>query len=164
MTTAVVIGVGNEYRRDDGIGPALIAALEDRWLPGVKLIVSDGEPARLIDDWAGAPLAVVVDAVLCDPSTPGEIHRTEVSLEQLAAADPGDSAVETHTAGSHSLGIPDALRLAEALDRLPQRLVVYAVEAADLAFGTDLSTPVAAALPRLVDAVLSVLDEPFSRR
>ena len=78
MTKPVVIGVGNEYRRDDGIGPALIATLEDSGLPEVQLIVSDGDPARLIDDWAGAPLAVVVDAVLCEPSTPGEIHRTEL--------------------------------------------------------------------------------------
>ena len=57
VPTAVVIGVGNEYRRDDGIGPALVAALADHWLPGVRLVVSDGEPARLMDDWAAVPQA-----------------------------------------------------------------------------------------------------------
>lgn len=168
MKAAVLIGVGNEYRRDDGIGPALVAALEDRWLPGVRLLVSDGEPARLIDDWAGVPLAIVVDAVLCEPSTPGEIYRTEVPLHSHAgtdlhhgSGDHGDPALEAHphSAGSHSLGIPDAVRLAQALDRLPRRLVVYAVEAADVAFGTDLSVPVAAALPRLIDAVLTDLTD-----
>ncbi|GAA3541588.1 hydrogenase maturation protease [Kribbella ginsengisoli] len=153
MTRAVVIGVGNEYRRDDGIGPALIAALEDRWLPGVSLIRSDGEPVRLIEDWAGASLAVVVDAVLCEPSSPGEIHQTEVCLQQPDGA----KAPGTHSAGSHSLGIPDALRLARALDRLPHRLIVYAVEAADTSLGTELSAPVAAALPRLTEAVVQVL-------
>jgi hydrogenase maturation protease len=148
----VVIGIGNEYRRDDGVGPALVAALEEHRPTGVRLIVSDGEPARLIEDWAGASLAVVVDAVLCEPSTPGEIHRTEL---------PDQSAgLRTRPAGSHSLGIPDALRLAQVLDRLPQRLVVYAVEASDVAFGTDLSTPVAASLPRLVTAVLTELGLP----
>jgi hydrogenase maturation protease len=158
VTTALVIGVGNEYRRDDGIGPALVAALEERWLPGVRLIVSDGEPARLIDDWAGVPLAIVVDAVLCEPSTPGEIYRTDVPLHDEAGHhhDPGlDN--HPHSAGSHSLGIPDAVRLAQAVDRLPQQLVVYAVEAADVSFGTELSPVVAAALPRLVDAVVSDL-------
>ena len=156
-TSAVVIGVGNEYRRDDGIGPALVAALEERWLPGVRLLVSDGEPARLIDDWTGVPLAIVVDAVLCEPSTPGAIYRTDVQLH--GHADHDDAVLESHphTAGSHSLGIPDALRLARALDRLPQQLVVYAVEAADVSFGTELSDPVTAALPRLFDAVLTEL-------
>jgi len=154
VPTAVVIGVGNEYRRDDGIGPALVAALEDHSLPGVRLVVSDGEPARLMDDWAAVPLAVVVDAVVCEPAAPGEIHRTDVSLRK-----PADPVVETHahSAGSHSLGIPDALRLAAALDRLPGRLLVFAVEAADVGFGTELTTPVAAALPRLVEAVLGEL-------
>jgi hydrogenase maturation protease len=161
VTTAVVIGVGNEYRRDDGIGPALVAALEDRWLPDVKLLVSDGEPARLIDDWAGVPLAIVVDAVLCEPSTPGEFYRTDVPLHghEHPGHDHDDPALESHphTAGSHSLGIPDALRLGQALDRLPHKLVVFAVEAADVSFGTDLSPAVAATLPRLVAAVLSDL-------
>ncbi|TDO58745.1 hydrogenase maturation protease [Kribbella sp. VKM Ac-2571] len=157
----MVIGVGNEYRCDDGIGPALIAALEEHWLPGVKLIVSDGEPARLIDDWADVPLAIVVDAVLCEPSTPGEFYRTDVPLDDHDHQ--GDPALESHphTAGSHSLGIPDALRLGQALDRLPQRLVVYAVEAADVGFGAELSAPVGAALSRLVDAVLSELTSPL---
>ena len=149
MSAPVVIGIGNEYRRDDGVGPALVAALEAHRPTGVKLIVSDGEPARLIEDWAGAPLAVVVDAVLCEPSVPGAIHRTELPDESAG--------LRTRPAGSHSLGIPDALRLAQVRDRLPKRLVVYAVEAGDVAFGTDLSAPVAAALPRLVDAVLSEL-------
>ncbi|NIK59151.1 hydrogenase maturation protease [Kribbella shirazensis] len=147
--------MGNEYRRDDGIGPALVAALEDRRLPGVTLLVSDGEPARLIDDWAGVPLAIVVDAVLCEPSAPGEFYRTDVPIHEHQH-DPGLER-RPHSAGSHSLGIPDALRLARAVDRLPHRLVVYAVEAADVTFGTDLSAPVAAALPRLVDAVVTEL-------
>ncbi len=156
----MVIGVGNEYRRDDGIGPALIAALEDRWLPDVKLLVSDGEPARLIDDWAGVPLVIVVDAVLCEPSTPGEFYRTDVPLDGHGHQDDPDLERHPHTAGSHSLGIPDALRLGLALDRLPQRLVVYAVEAADVGFGTELSAPVAAVLPRLVEAVVCDLTSP----
>jgi hydrogenase maturation protease len=150
MTAPVVIGVGNEYRRDDGIGPALVAALERLAPAGVRVVVSDGEPVRLIEEWAGAPLAVLVDAVVCEPSSPGTVHRTDL-------ADPG-AGLGSVPASSHSLGIPDALRLAAALDRAPDRLVVYAVEAADLGFGTELSREVAAALPGLVSAVLAELD------
>jgi hydrogenase maturation protease len=141
----VVTGVGNEYRRDDGVGPALIAALAPVCPTGVTLGVADGEPTQLLDVWAGAGLAVVVDAVLCEPSTPGRIHRT--TLGQLAPA--GTSA------GTHGLGIPDAIRLAEVLGRAPARLVVFAVEAADLGFGVGLSPAVAAALPGLAEAVLA---------
>lgn len=140
---AVVIGVGNLYRRDDGIGQALVAAVGELQLPGVVLTVSDGEPSQLLDAWSGADLAVVVDAVLCDPPEPGRIHRTT-----LGSAAPGSA-----TASTHGLGIPDAVRLAEALNRAPQRLVVFAVEAADIGFGLGLSPAVAASLPELTRAV-----------
>ena len=63
----VVIGIGNEFRRDDGIGPATVARLRGQAPAAVQLLVSDGEPAGLIEAWSGADLAVVVDAVRAEP-------------------------------------------------------------------------------------------------
>ena len=60
-------------------------------------------------------------------------------------------------ASSHALGIPDALRLGQALDRIPGRLLVFAVEAGTLDTGVGLSPPVADAVPDVVDAVLREL-------
>jgi hydrogenase maturation protease len=154
---AVVIGIGNPYRRDDGIGPALVAALERFRPPGVSLTVADGEPSQLLEAWSGASLAVVVDAVLCEMPAPGRIHRTALGP---VVGDPvvGDAAPGSRAAAStHGLGIPDALRLAEALDQAPGRLVVFAVEAADIGFGPGLSPAVAACLPELTRAVLTEL-------
>lgn len=142
-----LIGVGNEYRRDDGVGPALVARLAGSAPPGVTLSVVDGEPSQLLDAWDGAQLAVVVDAVLCEPSSPGRIHRTTL----------GDAHPAGTSASTHGLGIPDALGLAEALGRAPARLVVFAVEAADLGFGVGLSEPVADAMPELSRLVLDEL-------
>lgn len=147
--TRVLIGVGNEYRRDDGIGPAVVAELERRDVRAVRLVVSDGEPSSMLEAWNGAALAVVVDAVLCAPSTPGRIHRYET----------GDVPAGHVAGGSHALGVPEALRLAQVLDRAPRRLVVYAVEAADVDLGTGLSPAVAEALPHVVAAVRVELGE-----
>jgi hydrogenase maturation protease len=44
------------------------------------------------------------------------------------------------------------------LDRLPQQLIIYAVEVLDVSVGLGLSAPVAATVPVLVDAVLGELD------
>jgi hydrogenase maturation protease len=154
---AVVIGIGNPYRRDDGLGPALAEAIGRLNRAGVSAVVADGEPSQLLDAWAGAPLAVVVDAVLCAPSAPGLIHRTELAASS-AGARAGGIGVATTAASTHGLGIPDAVRLAEALDRMPRRLVVFAVEAADIGFGHGLSPAVAACLPELTEAVLAELD------
>jgi hydrogenase maturation protease len=123
----VVIGVGNEYRRDDGAGLAVLARLRDRVPPGVELVLTDGEPTRLIDAWTGAALAIVVDAVCANPPRPGRVHRFELD-RPLAGA--------TRTASSHGFGLDDAIQLALVLDRMPSRLIVYAIEAADLTQGS----------------------------
>ena len=47
-------GSGNPFRRDDGIGPAVAAAIERRHLPGVRVVISDGEPSGLLEAWSGA--------------------------------------------------------------------------------------------------------------
>jgi len=139
--TAVVIGVGNEFRRDDGVGPAVARALA---ATGIRAEISDGDPVRLMEAWDGAATVVIVDAVRCTPSVPGSWHRTTLP----------------HTvpvASSHGFGVPEAVELAEALDRRPEELVIYAVEVADVGFGTGLSPAVAAAVAPLVAAVRAEL-------
>jgi hydrogenase maturation protease len=147
---AVVIGVGNEFRRDDGAGPAVVARLHGQVPEGTELVVSDGEPARMIEAWEGMPLAVVVDAVRADPAEPGRLHR--LVMDQAAAGPP-------QAVSSHGLGLEDAIGLALALDRMPGRLVVHAVEAADLTQGTGLTPAVAAVIDALAGAVLHDLME-----
>ena len=84
----MVIGIGNEFRRDDGAGPAVVSALRDLAPPpGVELMITDGEPARLIEAWTGARLAVVVDAVRAQPPRPGRVHRFVV--DRPGPAPPG---------------------------------------------------------------------------
>ena len=153
------VGIGNPYRRDDGIGPALVDAVGRLGVRGVTLTCVDGEPSQLLDAWDGAVLAVVVDAVACAPAAPGRIHRTEVTAPYALDGDPLTSGPLAAAApggpSTHGLGVPDAIRLAVALDRAPGRLVVLAVEAADLGFGTGLSSPVTACLPELTRMVLA---------
>jgi hydrogenase maturation protease len=144
----VVIGVGNEYRRDDGAGLAVVTSLRDRVPPGVELVLTDGEPTRLIEAWTGASLAVVVDAVRANPPRPGRVHRFELD-RPLAGA--------TRTASSHGFGLDDAIQLALALDRMPGRLIVHAIEAADLTQGTGLTSQVATAVSEVASAVLADL-------
>jgi hydrogenase maturation protease len=145
----VVIGIGNEFRRDDGAGPAVVSALRDLAPPpGVELVITDGEPARLIEAWTGARLAVVVDAVRAQPPHPGQVHRFVVDQPRAGMG---------RSASSHGLGLDDAIALAVALDRMPARLIVHAIEAADLTQGPGLTPPVADAVGVVAAAVLDDL-------
>jgi hydrogenase maturation protease len=146
VAQAVVIGVGNEFRRDDGAGPAVIALLSGQVHEDVTLTVSDGEPTRLIEAWAGAPLAIVVDAVRAEPPVPGRLHR--LVLDHHSTTELGGRV------SSHGLGLGDAIGLGRALDRMPDRLIVHAVEAGDLGQGAGLTPAVAAVIGALAGAVL----------
>jgi hydrogenase maturation protease len=144
---AVVIGIGNPYRRDDGIGPEVATQIQGRRLPGVRVVISDGEPSGLLEAWEGADLAVVVDAIQRVPASPGRIHRLTASQLETGCT----------AASSHGLGVPDAIRLGRALERLPWLVVILAVEGADTGPGTGLSDAVAAAVPQAVAAVMAEL-------
>lgn len=142
----VVIGLGNDFRRDDGAGPAVVSALRDLAPPpGVDLVITDGEPARLIEAWTGARLAVVVDAVRAQPPCPGRVHRFVLDRPRSGAA---------RTTSSHGFGLDDAVSLARALDRMPGRLIVHAIEAADLTQGLGLTPPVAEVVGTVARAIL----------
>lgn len=134
-----------------GLSPAHIAVLSSAAREVTFATVqSDGEPTGVLLAWEGTDVAVIVDAVVCDPATPGRVHRTDTALSARDASARGGTS-------SHGLGIPDAVALATALDRMPRRLVVYAVEAADVSLGVGLSDEVARAVPALVDQVLAEL-------
>jgi hydrogenase maturation protease len=148
MSRIVVIGVGNQNRRDDGVGPAVVRMLRRRALPGVVLEESDGEPTRLLDLWGNASLAVVVDAVRGESPRPGRVHRR--SLRHPSVRGIGK-------VSSHGMDLGDAVALGEALDRLPAMLLLYAVEAADTSFGEGLSPKVAAAADELADEIATEL-------
>ncbi|MFL4903801.1 hydrogenase maturation protease [Streptomyces sp. MMS24-I2-30] len=136
----VVIGVGNPLRGDDGAGPAAVRALRGRVPDGTVLAVSDGEPARMLGLWRGADTVVVVEALRASPARPGRLHT-------LTAADASNRAAGT--ASTHALGLGACLALAEALGRLPRRLVVHAVEVTSTELGTGLSEAVRSVLPEL---------------
>jgi hydrogenase maturation protease len=147
MSGTVVIGIGNPYRRDDGVGPAVVERLRLRGLTGVTLAECDGEPTRLLDLWADADLAVVVDAARTGSHGPATIHRRSLRHPSL---------IGTGSASSHGVDLGDAVAMAAALDRLPRTLLLYAVEAADTSLGVGLSPVIEAVLDDLVDEIVDV--------
>ena len=144
----VVIGVGSEYRGDDGVGPAVLDLLSRVVPAGVVLVSSDGEPTRLVEAWSGTSTAIVVDAVAGSGSAPGALYRLDVATlgEQLPAE---------RGASTHDLGLGSAVALARVLDRMPGRLIVHGIQGADFSQRVTLSPGVAARIDDLVAAVLT---------
>ena len=143
--TRLVIGIGNPDRGDDSAGRAVAQRLRKLCVPGLEVLESDGEGASLMAAWEGADDVVLVDACR-GGGAPGSVHRIEAGhAEPLTAL---------RHASTHSFGVAAAVRLAQALGRIPSRLVVYAIEGALFSQGEGLSTPVDHAVDEVVGSVV----------
>ena len=140
-----VIGIGNPLRGDDAIGLLVARRVRELVDPEVEVMELEGEPARLIDAWQGAGLAVVVDAVKT-----GAPQGTVIRID--ATADPLPPSVSASS--THALGLGEAIEIARALDRLPGHLIVFGIEGSGFQPGSDLSGAVAAAIEPAAEAVL----------
>lgn len=147
--TCCVIGVGNDMRGDDSVGLVVARRLADEAGEHVRVLECEGEPVSLLAAWEGCDRALVIDATRSG-ATPGAIRRIAAHEGPLPAALSGSS--------THLLGIADAIELARALGRLPQRTIVYGIEGAMFAAGDDLSDPVAEAAERVVAAIRRELE------
>ena len=149
---AVVIGVGNRWRRDDAAGLEVVDALRERVddrVVGdkVALVESDGEPTRLLDAFELAPKVIMVDAVVTG-GDPGTVHR--FTDEQL----PGGMGIGQ---SSHLVQLYETIALGKLLDKLPHGLVLIGIEAIDFDNGEGMTPAVAAGVVAAADAVVAEL-------
>lgn len=148
LEPALVLAVGNPYRRDDGAGPAVARRLEGRLPAGARLLVREGDLAAALEDWADVRLLVAIDAA-CSGAAPGTLHHHDAAAGPLPAA---------YARGStHAFGLSEALELARVLGRLPARVRVLGIEGRDFEHGEGLSPEVEAAVGRAADEVLKEL-------
>jgi len=141
----LVIGIGNAFRGDDGVGLIVAQRLRALALPGVTVLEQSGEGTALVEAWKAAERVIVVDAV-SSGSKPGTVHRLEVTDQPLPAYFSGGS--------THTFGLAEAVELARQLDRLPASLIICGVEGQSFTPGADISTEVEAAAEKLIDQIV----------
>lgn len=140
-----VVGIGNPWRRDDAAGLVAARCLRGTMPTSVEILEREGEPSSLIDTFEGAEAVWLIDAVSSGAAAPGTVHRLDAAASALPA--------ELFSTSTHHLGLADAVELARALDRLPERLVVFGIEGASFGTGDELTPEVEAGAVRAADAV-----------
>ena len=126
----------------------MAAEIAKRRLSGVRAISTIGEPGAILEAWTGVPLAVAVDAATGEGSIPARIRRWT----------PGDED-QPAVVSSHAMGLAQTHALGQALGQVPQKLLVFTVDVADVSHGVTL-TPAVAAEPTAVEAILAELARP----
>jgi hydrogenase maturation protease len=148
----LVLGMGNPILSDDGVGLLVAERLRQLPLPpGVEVLQSEVAGLRLLELVRGFTRVIIIDALISGRE-PGEVVRYEA--REFKGGQRYGSA--------HSLGLDTVLELGRTLRYpMPEEVVVYAIEAADVeTFGEELSPPVAAAAERVLRLVLREIDEP----
>lgn len=148
----LVIGVGNELRHDDGAGIEVARSLRHRARrAGIEVCETQGEPIGLLETWHAREAVVLVDTMRSG-ARPGTICRLDASREPLPTRLRGSSS-------THAFALDQAIELGRALDRLPRRVIVYAVEGRIFEAGVGLSDELDAVVPALAEAVLREASE-----
>lgn len=139
--TIVIIGLGNDFRRDDAVG--LIAARRLQ-RDGMLAMALEGDVADLMTRWQGLENVILIDAV-SSGAAPGTIHRLDASVSPLPR--------DLFQNSTHALGLADAIELSRALGTLPREVRIYGIEVRDTTAGVGLSQEVAKALETLLAEV-----------
>jgi hydrogenase maturation protease len=137
----LLIGIGNEFRTDDGLGVFVVREVRRRGIGGIEIVEHTGEGASLMEAWKGAGVVLLVDAVYSG-AEPGIIHRIDVGKASLPKR------VQPHS--SHAFGVSEAIEMARELRRLPALTLLYGIEGERFDNGVGLSDPVVRSVPELL--------------
>lgn len=127
----LVIGLGHPFRGDDAAG----LEVADR-VQSAETHQNMTGSYELMDLWAESDDVIIVDATHSN-SPAGTIHRFDPRTRPL----PGGTFASTH-----AIGVAETIELARRLDRLPEQILVYGIEAGSFATGSGLTPEVATAV------------------
>jgi hydrogenase maturation protease len=142
---ALIIGVGNGFRRDDGVGPLVAERLR---AAGFNAVEHSGEGTSLMEAWSGAETVFIVDAALSG-APPGTVHRFDATRDTLPK--------DLFHYSSHLFAVAEAVEMARILGRLPKLLIVYGIEGETFDFGEGLSPAVERACTQLEKRIIGDL-------
>lgn len=141
----LVIGVGNEFRGDDGLGPRVVRRLKtDPKFEAVSFIELHGEGSALIEAWKRYSHVILIDAFASDAES-GTVHFIDAANNPVP---PG-----TFRYSSHSFGVAEAIEISRRLEMLPPHFVVGGIEGVDWGHGQYLSRSVSDNIPSLIDGI-----------
>ena len=142
MTSALVVGYGNDLRRDDGAGRWVADQIEALELPGVAVRSISQLTPELALEVAGRDLVVFVDA---------DVDVTELTVRGVEA-NPAGGKTMTHHGDPATL-----LAMVPAVGEPPRQAKLVSIPASDLDMGLEMSAATLAAAQAAVERIVDLL-------
>jgi hydrogenase maturation protease len=147
---ALIIGVGNEYRRDDGAGIEAARQIDRLNLPQVQVLEHSGEGASLLEHFREADLVIIIDAAQTE-SSPGTMHFFDAINSPIPS--------NFFNYSTHAFSVAEAVELGRALNKLPKRLLIHGIEGEDFSAGVGLSEAVQHSVAEVVERIMNDLKQ-----
>lgn len=142
--STLVLGVGNPFRRDDGIGPAVIACLQsDERLKDVDVLDGGIDGFALMDYMQGYQKVLIVDAVNMG-AHPGEFRLFSPQEAVLS--------ITADALSTHGFGVAEVIALMDKLD-MQVDMRILGIQAKDVTFGEGFSPEISARLDDILELV-----------
>ncbi len=141
--TTLIIGYGNQSRRDDGVGWFVIEQLAALNLPDVKLETAHQLEVEIAETISRFDAVIFVDAAI--PETPQAVQRSVVTPN-----------FQSH-AVAHYLTPADVLSLCQTLYQREPKAVLFSIRGRDFNFGTALTPEVEQAAREVVRQIAELI-------
>jgi len=145
-----LVGVGNEFRADDGLGICVARELKRRGLPGIDVREHSGEAAGLVELLRGTSAAILIDAI-SSGKPPGPIHRIDAARGRISPA--------LFRFSTHGYGIAEGIETARLLGYLPQMTILLGIEGETFTQSVGLSDAVVKNVPALLYLIDSEIEQ-----
>ena len=140
----VVLGVGNELLKDEGIGVHIARSMQEIPLSGNVEVVDGGTLPDATLVFEGIDKLIVVDAVQAGGKA-GAIYRFH----------PEDVEVDNRVLTSlHQISLLENLWLMEHFSQKPKEVIIIGIEPEDMSSGLELSAKLQKQVPQIIDLVL----------
>lgn len=144
----LILGVGNILLSDEGVGVRVIEAMRSMPLPDNVEILDGGTGAfDLFDIMANRDTVIIIDAVK-GGGEPGAVYR--FGRDDIKAEAKFLTSV-------HQVSLLDTLSMARITGCSPRDIVIFGIEPREIDWGLELSSEVAAVVPKVIELVLSEL-------
>jgi len=143
-----VIVVGNDLYGDDGVGNAVLRALEQ--IPDMldaELIDGATDALGLIDHFSDTDHVIIVDAAQMGekPGTVKIFSKEEVKLK-----------IKMDHLSVHGISLAETFDIAQAVDSLPEKITIIGIEPKNIGISQNLSDVVMQSIPEIVSNIINL--------
>ena len=143
-----VIVVGNDLYGDDGVGNAVLRALEQ--IPDMldaELIDGATDALGLIDHFSDTDHVIIVDAAQMGekPGTVKIFSKEEVKLK-----------IKMDHLSVHGISLAETFDIAQAVDSLPEKITIIGTEPKNIGISQNLSDVVMQSIPEIVSNIINL--------